>query len=73
MYMMESRVEKYRNVHAEIIRLTAILITQYWMHGDQAREEAIKTEARTRRYYARSQLDYDWYSWIKDIGHFPYE
>jgi hypothetical protein len=68
---MESRIEKYLNVQAEITRLTNILMAQHWLPLDQAREEAVKIEARTRRQRALSQIDNDWYSWVRDVHHLP--
>jgi hypothetical protein len=68
---MESRVEKYRKVQAEITRLTSYLMTQYWMSADQAHEEAVRIEARTRRKNALANMEQDWYSWIREERTMP--
>jgi hypothetical protein len=70
---MESRVEKYHNVQAEIARLTNILISQHWMSSEGAQWEAVRIEARIRRERARSEMDNDWYSWVRDMNEMPQE
>ena len=68
---MENRVEKYQSVQKEIVRLTTILMTQHGVHAEQARQEAIKIEAQTRRAHARSLMGNNWYSWVKDLDNLP--
>lgn len=64
---MENRIEKYQEVQAEIIRLTSILMTQYWLDYDQSWQEATRIESRVRRERARCQIDNDWYLWVQNV------
>jgi hypothetical protein len=64
---MENRIEKYQEVQAEIIRLTSILMTQYWLDYDQSWQEATRIESRVRRERTRCQIDNDWYLWVQTV------